>query len=263
MAQVAEEIFSSAPCFYEKAMRDADVWFRNILDDERDRYLWSRREGDSFAARESSLFHKHKPVVSYGYDELDEPMHNGTVSMWEMCSGLLGNVHFTLPLAKNSRGQYVPTTLLSQTSSYSPYTPSTTPNVTSLESFILQVNTRGMQKKNNVAAQKKKVDAASPPFVPPHRYPRTHSRSAHSTGTMACTTWHPTLQGARIMQPRPSRTPRAHPTRSWRSRSQGMAYHSPSRMVLIFQGIPYLTSHIRSVGSISHAGLLGDTPTIA
>ena len=91
--------------------------------------------------RESSLFHKHKPVVSYGYDELDEPMHNGTVSMWEMCAGLLGNIHFTMPLEMNSRGQYVPTTLKSSSrTAYSPYTPSNTPNLTALEDFILQIS---------------------------------------------------------------------------------------------------------------------------
>lgn len=59
--------------------------------------------------------------------------------MWEMCAGLLGHVHFTLPLVNNSRGQYVPTSLLSDTSSYSPYTPSTTPNLTALENFMVQI----------------------------------------------------------------------------------------------------------------------------
>ena len=66
-------------------------------------------------------------------------MHNGTVSMWETCAGLLGHVHFTLPLAKNPLGQYVPTTLTSVNSGYSPYTPSTTANLTALENFVLQV----------------------------------------------------------------------------------------------------------------------------
>lgn len=144
-AQVAEELFASASCFHERAMHDAQVWFKNIHNDERERYYWSKNDANSFAARESSLFHKHKPVISYGYDELDEPMHNGTVSMWEMCAGLLGHVHFTIPLAKNSLGQYVPTTLQSPTSSYSPYTPSTTPNLTALENFILQVSADAFQ----------------------------------------------------------------------------------------------------------------------
>ena len=140
-AQVAKELFASASCFHERSMYDADVWFRNMHKDERERYHWSKDDANSFSARESSLFHKHKPVISYGYDELDEPMHNGTVSMWEMCAGLLGHVHFTIPLAKNGRGQYVPTTLQSPTASYSPYTPSTTPTLTALENFILQVST--------------------------------------------------------------------------------------------------------------------------
>lgn len=136
--QVANEIFSSASCFFEKAMADADVWFKNLHPDEKERYRWSKDEVNSHAARESSLFHKHKPVVSYDYDELDEPMHNGTVSIWEMCAGLLGNVFFTLPLTKNANGQYVPTTLT--TTSYSPYSSSTTPNLTALEDFIQQIS---------------------------------------------------------------------------------------------------------------------------
>lgn len=139
--QVADEIFSSAGCFFQKSMVDADVWFRNMWQNEKDRYNWTNSEAHSFAARESSLFHKHKPVVSYGYDELGTPMHNGTVSMWEMCAGLLGHVHFTLPLEKNSRGQYVPTTLKSSSrTAYSPYTPSNTPNLTALEDFIVQIS---------------------------------------------------------------------------------------------------------------------------
>ena len=140
-AQVADEVFSSAGCFFQKSMVDADVWFRNMWQNEKDRYNWTNSEAHSFAARESSLFHKHKPVVSYGYDELGTPMHNGTVSMWEMCAGLLGHVHFTLPLEKNSRGQYVPTTLKSSSrTAYSPYTPSNTPNLTALEDFIVQIS---------------------------------------------------------------------------------------------------------------------------
>lgn len=138
-ADVAEEIFASAPCFYKTSMDNPAVWFKNLHQDEKNLYEWSASSEAAFAARQSSLFHKHKPVVSYGDDELEEPFHNGTVSMWEMCAGLLGHVHFTMPLTKNAQGQYVPTTLKAS-SSYSPYAPSTTPNITSLENFILQVS---------------------------------------------------------------------------------------------------------------------------
>ena len=120
-------------------MEDPRIWYGNLWQGEKDRYIWSQNVGHAFKARQSSLFHKHKPVISYGYDELDEPWHNGTVSMWEMCTGLLGQVYFTLPLVNNSKGQFVPTTLQSSTSSYSPYLPSTTPNLTALENFMVQI----------------------------------------------------------------------------------------------------------------------------
>ena len=140
-AQVASEIFSSAKCFYEKSMRDANVWFQHLDVAERTRYDWSSDPGNSYSATESSLFHTNAPVVSYGEDELGEPMSNGTVSMWEMCAGLLGQVYFTLPLKKNSLGQYVPTTLQSDsTTGYSPYTPSKTANISALEDFVMTVS---------------------------------------------------------------------------------------------------------------------------
>ena len=125
-------------------MEDAKIWFTHLWANETVRYRWNNNPANSFKAKQASLFHKHKPVISYGFDpinhELDEPMHNGTVSMWEMCAGLLGNVHFTLPLVRNSGGQYVPTTLGSSSStSYSPYGASTTPNITALENFISQI----------------------------------------------------------------------------------------------------------------------------
>lgn len=255
-AQVADEVFAAAGCFHKRAMANADVWFRHLPSRERARYEWGKDEAHTMAARDSSLFHRHRPVISYGRDEVDEPMHNGetlpkrrlplllldvvedaldhlprghgahdddvpvlhkhpepeeleglalarkglhgpvlrlvrrqrvgvqhlappflgrwlldgnalckhcclclslslsveavppqsadpffqttgTVSMWESCGGLLGQVYFTLPLALNSRGQYVPTT----TPRYSPYEPSSTPNVSALEGFMLQVRT--------------------------------------------------------------------------------------------------------------------------
>ncbi len=120
-------------------MKDAKVWYEHLWEGEKQRFRWSQDPSNSYKARQASLFHRHKPVISYDYDELDEPWHNGTVSMWEMCAGLLGHVHFTLPLTKNANGQYVPTTLNSSNAQYNPYTPSTTPNLTALESFIVQV----------------------------------------------------------------------------------------------------------------------------
>jgi hypothetical protein len=140
-AEVAEEIFSSAGCFYEKALRDPDVWFRNMHPDEKARYVWSADEADAFAARESSLYHTHKPVIAYDDSELAEPMHGGTVSIWEMCAGLLGNVYFTLPLAENDLGQWVASTLKSSVGDgYNPFLPSATTNLTALEDFVLRVS---------------------------------------------------------------------------------------------------------------------------
>ena len=115
------------------------MWFKHLWKGEADRYVWNKSESHSFLARQASLFHKHKPVVSYGDDELDHPLHGGTVSMWEMCAGLLGHVHFTIPLIQNSKGQYVPTTLQAATSTYSPYAESETPNITALEDFMIRI----------------------------------------------------------------------------------------------------------------------------
>lgn len=76
-SQVAAEIFSSARCFHEKSMRDANVWFQHLEAAERKRYDWSADPKNSYAATESSLFHTHSPVVGYSEDELGEPMSNG------------------------------------------------------------------------------------------------------------------------------------------------------------------------------------------
>lgn len=139
--QVAEEIFSSAECFYEKTMRDPNTWFKHMSAEAKASFDWSRDPAKAKIARDHSLLHKHKPVVSYDDDELDEPMHNGTISIWEMCAGMLGQVFFTLPLKKNSFGQYVPTTLMSDSSSsYNPFEGSSTPNVSALEDFMLEIS---------------------------------------------------------------------------------------------------------------------------
>lgn len=122
-------------------MRDADTWFRHMDISESSRYVWSDNPANSKSARESSILHRHKPVVSYDEDELDEPMHNGTVSIWEMCAGLLGQVYFTMPLKKNVHGQYVLSTLMSESSTaYNPYDASSTPNISALEDFILEIS---------------------------------------------------------------------------------------------------------------------------
>lgn len=106
--------------------------------DEKERYKWKESEQNAFAARESGLYHTHKPVVSYDVSELAEPLGAGEVSMWLMCAGLLGNVYFTLPLAQNNEGQYVLSTM--RESAYSVYGKSTTPGLTYLEDFVLQAS---------------------------------------------------------------------------------------------------------------------------
>ena len=53
-ADVAKEVFASAGCFYEKAMRDPDVWFRNLWSVERKRYQWSADPANAHAARSDS-----------------------------------------------------------------------------------------------------------------------------------------------------------------------------------------------------------------
>jgi hypothetical protein len=139
-SDVAEEIFDSLGCFYNYAMADASIWTKYLQPSEKERYRWSQSTSNAYAARESSLFHTSKPVVEYSEKtELNEPLTHG-VSMKEMCAGLLGQVYFTLPLTRNAGGQWVPTTLKSMDAYYSPYTASSTPNITALEDFMLKVS---------------------------------------------------------------------------------------------------------------------------
>jgi hypothetical protein len=139
-ADVAKEIFASTPCFYERVMRDAKTWTTFLDKEELDKMQWSKSPVHAYNARESSLFHTHKPVVSYNESELNNPLMNGTVSFKEMCAGLLSQVYFTLPLKQNDLGQYVASTLQSTNAFYSPFTASQTPNVTALEDFILRIS---------------------------------------------------------------------------------------------------------------------------
>jgi hypothetical protein len=141
---MAREIFGSLQCFYDTAMVDPTVWQTHLPDSERQRYKWSNNMDHAYVARESSLFRTHKPVIEYSEKtELNEPLQkegpNANVSMKEMCAGLLGQVYFTIPLAANEKGQWVPTTLQSMDAFYNPYTGSSTPNITSLEDFMLNL----------------------------------------------------------------------------------------------------------------------------
>jgi hypothetical protein len=107
---------------------------------EKRKFAWSKNTSHAYAARESSLFHTNKPVIEYSEKtELNEPLATG-VSMKEMCAGLLGQVYFTLPLARNEAGQWVPSTLKSMDAFYSPYASSATPNISALEDFMLKVS---------------------------------------------------------------------------------------------------------------------------
>lgn len=137
-ADVAKEIFESLGCFYQVAMRDTSVWTTHMNPAELQKFKWSNNSAHSFAAaQQSSLFHTHKPVVEYSEKtELNEPLQ---VSMKEMCAGLLSQVFFTIPLSQNANGQWVPSTLKSVDAFYSPYTASSTPNITALEDFMLKV----------------------------------------------------------------------------------------------------------------------------
>jgi len=140
-AEVAAEIFGSASCFFKNSLEDPNIWFKHLHPDERARYDWSSNPNAAFLAKESSLFHTHKPVVSYLEDELGEPMQNGTVSMAVMCAGLLGNIFFTLPLTPSSG---IPTTM-QDSSSYSPFTQSSTANITALQEYIVKISRAAFQ----------------------------------------------------------------------------------------------------------------------
>jgi hypothetical protein len=153
-AEVAQEVLGSVPCFFRETMVNPNVAYKYLDPDEKQRYRWMENEQHAFAAQESALFHTHRPVVSYGSDELGEPLQRGDASLWLMCAGMLGNVFFTLPLRQNDQGQYVlstmteqsGTTSTTQTSSssstpspaagYSVYGTSSTPGITALEDFV-------------------------------------------------------------------------------------------------------------------------------
>lgn len=135
---MAKEIFESLPCFYQYAMQDTSIWTTNYRTSDLAKLKWSNNSAYAYAARESSLFHTHKPVIEYSEKtELNEPL---SMSLTEMCAGLLGQVYFTLPLSQNANGQWVPSTLKSTDAFYSPYTGSATPNITALQDFMLKVS---------------------------------------------------------------------------------------------------------------------------
>eukprot|EP00961_Rhodomonas_salina_P079000 1062346-Rhodomonas_salina.1 len=103
---VAKDLQNTVYAYFKEELSvDVDPWWQFVNDEKYD-WNWGSNDFTSKAAADAGLFSQSIPLLKYDSTETKGPLNNGTETVWETCTGLLGQAMSSLPLKKNETGWF-------------------------------------------------------------------------------------------------------------------------------------------------------------